>query len=306
MGRWLIRSFVSVALLVAISGCGQRHIEFTKYPNLKAGFTTVVFIKYLPVSQENVMKLIDYAQRRGFSWIELRDPNGILSHSECKQLASYARNKNIEVGYAIHKGLLDDDFWATFNHGVINAGYFDGPRTIRAVACGKEFMADDQKKGWSEDELEQMVITANKAGAIARSKGLHLVLENGMEALEGDGNYFGLNDLLSRVSSDVSWQCDSANLFSGSRIVTKPDRAEAFLNRFVDRMKYIHLKTSKDAVAQPVLGDSDLDLEVFLAAMSAHDVPYIAIELSGTTSQENTYESIEKSLAYLKKRKLIK
>ena len=127
-----------------------------------------------------------------------------------------------------------------------------------------------------------------------------------MEALEGDGNYFGLNDLLSRVNSDVYWQCDSANMFGVSRVVTKSDRAEAFLNQFVDRMRYIHLKTSKDAVAQPVLGDSDLDLEVFLAAMSAHDVPYIAIELAGTTSKENTYESIEKSLAYLQQRGLIK
>ncbi|MHC4216377.1 MAG: hypothetical protein ACYSWP_23750, partial [Planctomycetota bacterium] len=104
MGKWLLRSFVSVALLVAISGCGQKHIEFSKYPNLKAGFTTVVFINYLPVSQENAIKMIDYADRRGFPWIELRDPNGILSPSECKQLALYARSKNIEVGYAIHKG----------------------------------------------------------------------------------------------------------------------------------------------------------------------------------------------------------
>ncbi len=307
MGRWLLRSFVSVVLLVAISGCGQKHIEFSKYPNLKAGFTTVVFIKYLPVSQENAIKLIDYAQRRGFPWIELRDPNGILSPNECKQLALYARSKNIEVGYAIHKGLLDDDFWKTFNHGVINAGYFDGPRIIRACAGGKEFMADDQKKGWNSKELTELVSRANKAGAIAKSRGLQLVLENGMEALEGDGNnYFGLNDLLSRVNSDVYWQCDSANMFGVSRVVTKPERAEAFLNQFVDRMRYIHLKTSKDAVAQPVLGDSDLDLEVFLAAMSANDVPYIAIELAGTTSKENTYESIEKSLEYLKKRGLIK
>ena len=127
-----------------------------------------------------------------------------------------------------------------------------------------------------------------------------------MEALEGDGNYLGLDDLFSRVSTDVGWQCDSANMFGVSRVVTKPDRAEAFLNKYVDRMKYIHLKTSKNAVNQPVLGDSDLDLEVFLKAMSEYDVPYIAIELHGTTSLENTYECIEKSLAYLKKRELIK
>jgi sugar phosphate isomerase/epimerase len=221
-------------------------------------------------------------------------------------LASYARSKNIEVGYALHKGLLDDDFWKTFNHGVINAGFFDGPRIIRAASGDKEFMADEERKGWNSQELAELVSRANKAGAIAKSRGLQLVLENGMEALEGDGNYFGLNDLLSRVNSDVYWQCDSANMFGVSRVVTKPDRAEAFLNQFVERMRYIHLKTSKNAVNQPVLGDSDLDLEVFLAAMSEHDVPYIAIELHGTTSEENTYESIEKSLEYLKKRGLIK
>jgi sugar phosphate isomerase/epimerase len=288
-----------------MTGC-SRQLTVEKYPNLKLGFTTVNFIKYVPVSKENMVMLIDYAHDKGFAWIEMRDPNAILTHDECKELAAYARSRNIEVGYAIHKGILDDDFWKTFNIGVVNAGFFDGPRIIRAVACGMEFMTDEDRKGWTAAELDRLVANANKAGAIAKSKGLHLCLENGMEALEGDPpNYYGLNNLLDHVSENVYWQCDSANLFSGSRIVTKPDRAEAFLNKYAARMKYIHLKTSKNALAQPVLGDSDLDLDVFLAAMSANNVPYIAIELHGTTSEANTRKSIMKSVAYLKKRGIV-
>jgi sugar phosphate isomerase/epimerase len=294
-----------MVVVAAMTGCGGQ-ITFKKYPNLKVGFTTVNFIKYVPVSKENMVMFIDYAHDKGFAWIEMRDPNAILSHEECKELAAYARNRNIEVGYAIHKGALDADFWKTFNAGVVNAGCFDGPRTLRAVACGGEFGTDEQRKGWTAEELDRLVTNANKAGAIAKSKGLHLFLENGKEALEGDPpNYYGLNNLLDRVSSDVGWQCDSANMFSVSRVVTKPDRTEAFLNKYVSRMGYIHLKTSKNAVAQPVLGDSDLDLDVFLSAMSANDVPYVAIELHGTTSEDNTRWSIEQSLAYLKKRGIV-
>jgi len=58
-------------------------IVLKKYPNLKVGFTTWNFSSVLPVTLESTNKLIDFASDQGFTWIELRDPNAVLTLDEC-------------------------------------------------------------------------------------------------------------------------------------------------------------------------------------------------------------------------------
>jgi hypothetical protein len=43
---------------------------------------------------------------------------------------------------------LDSDFGRKFDRGVHNAVFFDGPKILRAVAGGNEFLEDLDKKGW--------------------------------------------------------------------------------------------------------------------------------------------------------------
>ncbi|MHC4498419.1 MAG: sugar phosphate isomerase/epimerase family protein, partial [Planctomycetota bacterium] len=241
---------VGISVLLLVAGCAstakKRQIAFKKYDNLKLGFTTKNFLDFVGVDAESTRKLIDYAGEKGFCWIELRDANATLKLSECQEIANYARSRNIEVGYAIHKGLLDYDFWQKFNKGLENAAVFDGPRTLRAVACGNEFIYDANKKGWRIDELKRLIKNANRAAQMAERRGLHLVVENGLEALRGDGvTYFGLTEFFVNVDPTVGWQFDTANFFSGSRIRTKPEDAKAFLEDNAPRLGYIHLKTSR-------------------------------------------------------------
>ena len=296
-----------ICILLLIGGCAssakKQQITFTKYPNLKLGFTTKNFLDYLPVSAENVKTLIDYASDTGYAWIELRDPNAILTLDECKEIAEYAGAKNVEVGYAINTGLLDSDFGRKFDRGVHNAVFFDGPKTLRAVAGGNKFLEDMDKKGWTAEELAQLTAKANEAAWSAQRRGLRFVVENGTEALKGDGKtYFGLTEFFEKVNPNVGWQFDTANFFSGSRVRTKPEDAKAFLEKHVNRMYYIHLKTSRDGLAQPVLGDNELDFDIVFSLMSQNNVPYVAIELYGAKNIGQIYRNQKKSIAYLKKR----
>lgn len=298
---------VGLCLAFLMGGCAsnakKQEIAFTKYPNLKLGFSTKNFLDYLPVTEENIKTLIDYAGDKGYGWIELRDPNATLSLDACRKIAGYARARNVEVVYAINTGLLDSDFGRKFDRAVHNAAFFDGPKVLRAAAGGNKFLEDMDKKGWTAEELEQLTAKANQAAIIAQRRGLQFVIENGSEALKGDGKtYFGLTEFFERANPNVGWQFDTANFFSGSRVRTKPEDAKAFLEKHVNRLYYIHLKTSRNGLAQPVLGDNELDFDIVFSLMSQHNVPYVAIELHGTKTIKQVYRNQARSVAYLQKK----
>ena len=297
----LIVGAVMVLLVASSSQAAKQQLAFKKYPNLKLGFTTQNFMGCLPVTLENEKTMVDYASDRGFSWIELRDPSAVLTLDECKEIADYARSKNIEIGYAIHKGLLDNDFWEVFSRGLKNAPVFEGPETIRSLGCGSEFSTNKGKKGWTVNELSRAIEIANKAAEKAKEFGLQFVVENALEVLKGDGiTYFGITEFLANVNPDVGWEFDTANFFSAARVWTRPKDAQLFLEENIGRMFYIHLKTSKDRKAQPFLSDNELDFDVIFSTMSKHDVPYVAIELLATEDLDEIYENHERSIDYLK------
>jgi len=279
---------------------GQGKIVLKKYPDLKIGFTTTNFLNLLPVSVENKKKLIDYASEQGYVWIELRDPNADLSLAKCKELATYAKGKGIEVGYAIQKGLLDRDFWETFSRGLANATVFEGPRTIRVLGTGAEFQ-DPKKKAWTLEELYKAVKTANMAANKAKELGLQLVVENAFEPLKGDGiSGFGTTEFLANVNSNVGWQLDTANLFAVSRVYTDPGDAKRFLEKNIGKLFYIHLKTSTpEHKVSPVLADNELDFEIVFEMIQKNRIQWVAIELPAAKTLEEIKGNHEKSIKYL-------
>jgi len=55
-----------------------RKITFTKYPAMKLGYLTAMFARGgMGPSVENAVAFIDYASEKGYSWIEIRDADGI-------------------------------------------------------------------------------------------------------------------------------------------------------------------------------------------------------------------------------------
>ncbi|MEK6479511.1 TIM barrel protein [Catalinimonas sp. 4WD22] len=276
-------------------------LQFTDYQNLKLGFTTQNFLPVMPVNLENSKKLIDYAAAEGYSWIELRDPDAVLSLEEAQEIADYAIQKEIEVSYAIQKGILDADFWSTFDKGVKNAAVFEGPGFFRSLGSFAEFTADTAKEGWTQEELDQLVLFADSAAAVAQENGLQYVIENASESFFGkDGEYKGIADLFSRTNENVGWQFDTANPFSVSRVHPSAESVKLFLEEHANNLYYIHLKSAQNGQAQTTLMENPLPFAEVFSIMSAHDVPYIAIELQAVDNEEQAFDNMQKSLDYLR------
>ncbi len=277
-------------------------LMFVDRPDLKLGFTTQNFIDCLPVDLEHSKELVEYAARHGYHWIELRDPDAVLTFAQCKEIAAFAKKKGIEIAYSNQRGLIDSEFWEVFERGVVNATAFDGPRTIRASLSMELFMADLEKQGFSRAELDQLVAVAERAANIAKKNGLHLVVENGYEVLLGDGkDIHGLREFLNTAAKDVRWQPDTGNFFCGARTPTPPEVAKKYLDDNIERVSYIHLKSSQDNKPQAVLTDNPLDFAHVFDVLASHQVPYVAIELFTNPNAEEAYKNLEASVEYLKR-----
>jgi sugar phosphate isomerase/epimerase len=277
-------------------------IVLKKYPDLKIGFLNVNFIKQWPLGVESAKKAIDFASEQGFWWIEIRDPFATLTLAQAKELAVYAKQRDIEVAYAPNVGVLDPNFWEVFSRGLANAAVFDGPRTIRSTGWGQEFATNEKKTHWTFAELQKAVETANQAANMAKAAGLQYVIENGFEAIKGDGvNTFGLVELFGNVNSNVGYQLDTANFFCLSRVWTKPADAQAFIEKYAGRMGYMHLKTSSpEHKAQQVIGDNELDFDIIFAIADKAKMRYVGFELDQPATLEQAIENHKKSAEYLK------
>ncbi|MGB3585174.1 MAG: TIM barrel protein [Tunicatimonas sp.] len=310
--------FLLISSAIVLSGCSSGsqeqatdevaspHLKFTDYSNLKLGFTTQNFLAALPVSLETSKQFIDYAAEQGYEWLELRDPNADLSIEESQEIAAYAQEKDIEISYAIQKGLLDDDFWPTFEKGLQNAMAFEGPKFIRSLASLSEFASDTTKQGWTDEELVMAVQYADSAAALANEVGLQYVIENGGEPFFGKSDqYFGVADLFAKTSEQVGWQFDTANPFSVARIHGATDSVRNFLQANMDNLFYIHLKSARNGQAQEVLGKNPLPLPEVLQLLSEHSVSYVAVELQAVDDKELAFANQENSLIYLKAQNII-
>lgn len=291
---------LGMAVLAGTVGAGEK-VVLPRYPDLKIGFTTANLLPFLPVNLANAKKYVDFAVDSGFVWIELRDPMATLTLAECKEIAVYAKQRDIDVGYAVNVGLLDANFWEVFSRAVANAAVFDGPRTIRTPAPGLEFAANEKKTAWSFAEFAKVVETANQAANMAKMLGLQYVAENGSEVLKGDGmTSFGTTEFFAAVNANVGFQLDTGNFFAVARIPAKSDAARDFLQKIAPRMGYMHLKTADASnKAQAVLGENRLIFEIIFWEALKHNKPYIAMELVQPDTLQEANDNHAKSVAYL-------
>ncbi len=299
----MIAILLLVAAFLGSSAFAAEKIVLKKYPDLKIGFTTQNFLQPVPVSLENAKKLVDWASGQGFAWIEYRDPSAKLTLNECKQLAAYAKGKKLEVSYAAQVGILDPTFWEIFYRGVANAGVFDGPKTFRTLIAGAEFAPDPKKTAWSLDELFKLVKKANMAANVAKSKDVQYVAENSTAALKGDGiTSFGTTEFFANVNSNMGWQMDTANFFAGIRVLPRPEEAQAFLERNIGKLFYVHVKSSsKEHKSTDILEENELPFDVIFPLLSKNKVNYLALELNQKPNLEDCQNNLMKSVEFLKK-----
>lgn len=246
--------------------------------------------------------MIDFANDQGLVFIELRDPEANLTLEECKELATYARQKSVEVVYALNVGAIAPGYFEVLARGIPNTLAFDGPNMIRSGGNGPEFVNDVKKLYWTAEEFALLVQNLNQAGNTAKMFGLTLSVENAREGLCGDGvKTFGTTQLfgIQGVNSNVNWQVDTANFFSVSRVANDPNDVKEFLEQNAERIAYTHLKSSIKGKNQPIICGNDLSLDVFLDSLSDKGKVYVVIELPAAETLEAIYLNHSKSIAYL-------
>ncbi len=283
-----------------------RKLIFAQYPGLKFGLTTQNFLMALPVSVTNAKKLIDYAHEQGYAWVELRDPDTSLSLEDCREIAAYAKERRLEAGYSCQRSLLDKDVWPIFDRALRNTTAFDGPRTVRLSAGGKEFLNVPDGKGWNAVEFQEIVARARRAAKMAKKNGLRLVIENATEPFQGDGaTRFGLVDFLQHVGPDVGCQFDTGNFFAVALGGSDVQRVKILFEQNAHRLRYIHLKSAQNGKFTQTLIDNPLEVDWVVAFLAKHDIHYIALELPQAKTLDEVYHNHERSLEYLKEKGLL-
>ena len=301
-------TFVALAMIMLLTtacAAADNTIGSAKFPGLKLGFSTVIFTKCgLGPSVENAINAIDLAADMGFSWVELRDPNGILKVAECKAIAAYAKTKGIEMAYAVNRGPLDPDFWQVIGNSWRNAEVFTaGPHSVRITDANAEFVKDPNKNAWTEDEFNRAVAVLNDAALGVRDQGLQLMVENANLPVKGP---FGFEALLDKADPAVAFQYDSANMFSASRVRTDPKDAEQVFVKLAPRIVYTHLKTSVNAVAQLTLTENETDLDTIFATLAKYGKNYVAIELAQADTYEDQVANLAQGLDFLRSKGYLK
>lgn len=270
-----------------------------QYPGVKLGFSTQNFLNCLPVGVKNFQTLLDFAADEGYSFIEIRDPQADLSRENCKVLAAYAREKNVEVIYEIHKDLYSSDFKEVFDRAVSNTAALGPPGILRSIMSWSEFTADENKTGWTDEELEHLATVADQCAAEARALNVQFVLENIIEPWFGHNGGHGLADLY-RKTSGIGLQFDTANPFLPScRGPADPDDVAEHLDQIADRWFTTHLKCGKDGAFQPMLEENPMSYRTVLSLMSQNQVKYAALELLPVDDIKTCFDNHRKSIEYL-------
>lgn len=301
--KMMIRVFriMKVCAAVLLAGCRGGESQKEASADFKWGFTTQNFAGHVPVSVETAKEFVTYAREQGLPWIELRDPDALLTMEQCREIAAFAGKQGIEINYSAQRSLLTQDFWEVFDRAARNTSVFKGPRAVRVLALrgGHEY-------GWTEDEFKRIVNIANQAAERAASHGVRFTVENADPALTGQGKgFYGMTELLEATGPDVLLQLDTANLFTGP-VPVSPEQAEAFIKRYAPRISYLHLKSARDGLALPVLDGNPLDFKRIFSILADYGPQYVAVELAPNESAAQVFANMEAGLDGLRREGLIR
>ncbi len=270
-----------------------------QYPGVKLGFSTQNFLNCMRVGVNNLKELLDFAVDEGYAFIELRDPAADLSQEDCRVLAAYAREKDVEVIYEIHKDLFNPEFKEVFDRAVRNTAVFGKPGILRSIMSWSEFTADEDKTGWTTEELDHLASMADECAAEAKELNVQFILENIIEPWFGNDRGHGLADLF-RETSGIGLQFDTANPFLPScRGVADPDDVAEHLDQIADRWFTTHLKCGKDGAIQPMLEENPMPYQKIFGLMSGKQVKYAALELLAVDDKQACFDNHRKSIEYL-------
>src|SRR5690348_5376857 len=136
------------------------------------GITTQTFMNQLIRNEISTEEIIRWASKQGFSWVEVRDRDVGFGKPYLEEISGLAKSLGVKLHYAWDGGnLLKPDDEGLFSKGIENACVF-GKGTLSRITIATSNIADiPSKKGYTEEEFNEICSKIQKYHSIAREKG---------------------------------------------------------------------------------------------------------------------------------------
>jgi sugar phosphate isomerase/epimerase len=278
---------------------------------MKLGFTSNIFAQPLKSGQVKLDELLILGQGLGFRAMEIRDDEVALSPEAVQGLREKADGLGLSLSYAVKNDLLTPGDEERFGQALDRACLLGEWAVMRMLLAQSVLKG---KKGYTREELGQLIGISCRYGAMAKTKKILMAPEHAREPLMGDGSsYFGLGEylagtcLLCEDSSAIKFTFDPANATNTS-LCTSPSCGEevlGFLETFKARIGLVHYKTTQGGAVQAVIGPADVDHRRLFARLHEAYAGVFCLEIPGKADLESTKADLVASLEFMEKEGLL-
>lgn len=255
------------------------------------GLATNSFLPALSQKQITLEGLFRWAAQKGFSWIELRDPDVSMDSEKLSSLKALADSLSLRVHYAWNNpDLTRED--RSFERGIRNAAVFGRGTCCRVVLAPGAIKG---KKRYDPQDLAEICGRACEYGDLARRDGVTLCFENSMEPLEE------MEKILLQCPN-VRTALDAAN-FTSRDTAVRPEQEEllGYIRRRTAQIPYYHMKmTRQHEVLPSIEADGDFDVFAVIDALSANRDVLVCLELPPADHLSEIQLHVERSIETIK------
>ncbi|MDH7498962.1 MAG: hypothetical protein QHH30_01070 [candidate division NC10 bacterium] len=278
---------------------------------MRLGFTSNIFAQPLKSGQVTLKELLALGKEHRLRAMEIRDDEVRLSLQEVEDLKRTADGLGMQLTYAIKNDLLTPGDEEKFRAALERASLL-GEWTVLRMLLAQSALKG--KKGYTREELGQLIGISCRYGSYAKEKKVIMAPEHAREPLMGDGvSFFGLGEylagtcLLCEDSSAIKFTFDPANATNLS-LCTSPSCGEevlGFLETFRARIALVHYKTTQGGAVQAVIGPADVENRRLLAQLQKGYAGIFCLEIPGKADLEGTKADLVSSLQFMEKEGLL-
>jgi len=278
---------------------------------MRLGFTSNIFAQPLKSGQITLKELLSLGKEHRFRAMEIRDDEVGLSIQEVEDLKKTADGLGIQLTYAIKNDMLTPGDEEKHRAALERASLL-GEWTVMRMLLAQSALKG--KKGYTREELGQLIGISCRYGAYAKEKKVIMAPEHAREPLMGDGvSFFGLGEylagtcLLCEDSSAIKFTFDPANATNAS-LCTSPSCGEevlGFLETFRARIGLVHYKTTQGGAVQAVIGPADVENRRLLAQLQKAYAGIFCLEIPGKADLEGTKADLASSLQFMEREGLL-
>ncbi|NQT59867.1 MAG: TIM barrel protein [Bacteroidetes bacterium] len=184
------------------------------------GITTNSFSSSIQSEEIKYTKILQWASTHGFNWVEIRDSKSDFKYDAVKELNTLAVNLGIEAHLAWDNTDLGSEFSLDkWKQQMEKASIFEGPRFSRVTISPSA--VDWDNSGYCISDFKQILSNTQTILELAEENDLRLVFENSFETLVPEGDYFGIDEFMSKVEQ-AELCLDYSNLLNKEQVSQRP------------------------------------------------------------------------------------